>query len=84
MLDRRLHPRRRLLRQGMLVFPGGRSTLPCIVLDLSAGGAQVQLGDWVGVPAQFELRIRNGARYRAEARNRRADRIGVHFLDEAL
>ena len=56
MRERRSHIRR-TFKGGKLTFNKGLSVLDCVVRDLSAKGAQLELATSVGVPDQFELVI---------------------------
>ena len=80
--DRRQFPRSHVLRRGKIVFRRGHSAIDCVVLDLSAGGARVRIGAWLGMPDRFELRIENGLCREAEVRFRGADLAGLRFLDQ--
>ena len=81
--DRRRHSRVRVLRRGRIVFPGGQSELPCVVLDLSPGGARLKVADWLAVPDAFELRLENGTVRSAEVCYRDLALTGVVFRDDA-
>ena len=81
--DRRQAPRPRVLRRGKIVLPGGHCVIGCIVLDLTARGARLKLGQWLPLPEAFELRIENGPSYQAELRFRSPELAGVRFRDAA-
>ena len=63
------------------MFRDGHCALDCVVLDISTGGAQLQLADWVGVPDRFELRLQHGPRYQARVCHRTMNRAHVSFVD---
>jgi hypothetical protein len=79
--ERRKHPRSRLLRRARIVFRDGYSSVDCVVLDISVGGARLRYGEWLGIPRRFELRLENGPRRIAEIRHRSHDGTGVRFVD---
>ena len=77
--DRRVFPRRRLIRRGRIVLHAGRSAIECVILDISEGGARLRLEDWLLVPNAFELRIENGPTHQVEVRHRDLETAGVQF-----
>jgi len=79
--DRREHPRAHVLRRARIVFRRGYSTVDCVVLDLSDGGARIRIGDWLPLPPTFELRLENGPPREAEVRFRARETLGVRFTD---
>lgn len=82
--ERRKMPRRRHLRRGSVVFRNGCSTMQCVVLDMHAGGAKLQLADWMGLPDRVELRIENGPTHMAEVRYRTMETVGVQFIEDSV
>jgi hypothetical protein len=56
MIERRQHPRQRVLKRGMLTFLGGGG-VDCTVRNISSSGARVDVPSPVGIPAQFHLVI---------------------------
>jgi hypothetical protein len=56
MIERRQHPRHRVLKRGVLTFIGGGG-IDCTVRNLSLSGARVDVASPVGIPAQFHLVI---------------------------
>ena len=54
--ERRQFGRRRTLKFAIIRAPGC-SAIRCAVVDISEGGAKIQLQDAAAVPAQFELSI---------------------------
>lgn len=81
--ERRQCPRAHVLRRARIVFRRGHSTIDCVVLDLSSGGARLKVGQWLGLPGRFELRIENGPSHEAEVRYRDMELTGVCFIDRA-
>lgn len=78
--ERRIHPRRRHLRKGQIVFRNGCGVMDCIVLDLSESGAKLQVADWLGIPALLQLRLKFGETLIAEVRHRTPETIGIRFI----
>jgi hypothetical protein len=81
--DRRSSLRHHVLRRARIVLRRGYSTIDCVVLDLSAGGARIRVGEWMPLPPSFELRLEDGPSREAEVRFRKRDAIGVRFIDAA-
>lgn len=75
-INRRRELRRRERRRGRLVFHDGGAGMDCLVIDLSASGARLNVADWRRLPDRFELQVENGP-------TRRAGVIGVRFAPEA-
>lgn len=61
----------------------GFTTIDCIVLDRSSGGARLKVPPLLALPNEFELRIENGPAQRVEVRFRKLEVVGVRFLDVA-
>ncbi len=81
MIDRRQHPRSHILRRARIVFRRGYSTLDCVILDISSGGARLKVSEWLGLPDRFQLRIEKGPVHEVEVRHRSMDVTGVEFVD---
>ncbi|OYU88503.1 MAG: pilus assembly protein PilZ [Bradyrhizobiaceae bacterium PARB1] len=56
MIERRRHPRQRVLKRGLLTFNGGGG-IDCTVRNMSVSGARVDVASPIGVPNQFHLVI---------------------------
>ncbi len=80
--DNRQFPRSHVLRRARIVFRRGYSTVDCVVLDLSTGGARLKVDEWMPLPDRFELRIENGPARDAEVRYRTLEATGVRFVDD--
>lgn len=83
MTERRQEPRAHVLRRGKIVYRRGHGAIDCVVLDLSTGGAKLRVGEWLGMPNRFELRVENGLAREAVVRYRALDITGVEFIDAA-
>jgi hypothetical protein len=78
MIERRGHPRYRVLKRGMLAFGGGG--IDCTVRNLSVSGARVDVASPVGIPDQFHLVIETDQFIRRGYPVWRSERqIGVAF-----
>ncbi len=82
--ERRREERAHVLRRARIVYRRGRSTIDCVVLDLSAGGARLKVGGLLGFPERFELRIDGGPVRDAVVRYRAAEVSGVEFVDDRV
>jgi hypothetical protein len=78
--QQRARPRRRVLKGGKIVFHKGYSVIDCLVRDLSEAGARLKLGDVVGVPAEFILRVAGAPDRACRVIWRSAEEIGVEFV----
>ena len=54
----RSEPRRRSYLGGEIIFNGGKSTLECLVRNLSDRGTLLTMSSTVGVPNSFTLNIK--------------------------
>ena len=79
-LERRTRDRRKLLGSGVISFAGGRSTMDCVVLDLSESGARIRPADAPTCPDEFLLDSKEVGRVSCEVMWRRNDLIGVRFV----
>ena len=78
--DRREVPRDSEQSGAYLVCQGSPTVLDCRILDMSPKGARIWLPDTSGVPKFFELHTPEGEAYLCELKRRKADHIGVQFL----
>lgn len=82
--ERRRATRAHVLQRARIVFRRGYSTVDCVVLDLSSGGARIKLGGWLGLPDRFELRLAGGRTHPVEVRHRSVETTGVAFVDDKV
>ncbi|MET3893256.1 hypothetical protein ABIE41_004332 [Bosea sp. OAE506] len=83
--ERRQTPRLRSLLGARARYNQKRTTLDCVVRNISDGGALIVVPDTVLLPADFELEITQRQRcYHAHVRWRTGTRIGVSFEAEDL
>jgi hypothetical protein len=79
--DRRRHQRRRVLKEGKLVFGQGHSVADCVIDNVSEGGAHVRITSSHGVPQDFYLVEANrGIIHKAEVAWRTTTGIGLKIL----
>jgi len=78
--ERRTRARQRSFLQGRLYFNNRRSSLDCVVRDISSTGAKLKVSDSVPIPESVELHIPNkDETYRAKVQWRTGFEIGVTF-----
>ena len=81
--ERRTLLRKRSFLQGRLYFNNRRSSLDCLVRDISNQGAKLKVSDSVAIPEIVELHIPNkDETYRAKVQWRTGFEIGVTFENE--
>lgn len=57
MTERRIATRQRVLKQGTLAFGGGGG-MDCMVRNISASGARIEIASPIGLPPSFTLVIK--------------------------
>jgi len=78
--ERRSLVRKRSFLQGRLYFNNRRSSLDCLVRDISSQGAKLKVSDSVAVPDIVELYIPNkDETYRAKVQWRTGLELGLTF-----
>lgn len=78
--ERRSDQRHRVLKGGTLHFNKGYSSLECVIRDLSATGAKIQMGETFGVPSRFTMSVSGeDTRVEASLRWRNSRNIGLSF-----
>ena len=81
MNDQRISIRQRSFLQGRIYFNNGRSSVDCLIRDLSETGARLKFSDAITTPEVLELHIPNKQEtHRAQVQWRRGDEIGVAFV----
>jgi PilZ domain-containing protein len=82
MAERRGSERLKAFLKGTLYFHHGRSSVDCLIRDLSATGARLLVPDNVKIPKLFELHVSNQPEpLPARMKWRRDDEIGVSFVE---
>ncbi len=79
--DRRGSPRTKTIKGGEIVFNDNRCLSECLILDMSEGGAALQPSDALNFPNRFLLRFKFGPTYACEVCWKKANKIGIRFLD---
>jgi hypothetical protein len=78
MTETRASPRHRVLKAGTIEFGGG--AIDCVVRNLSATGAALEISSQVGIPERFALVVpSDGLHLRCDVVWRKNYRIGVTF-----
>jgi hypothetical protein len=81
--ERRTLLRKRSFLQGRLYFNNRRSSLDCLVRDISSHGAKLKVSDSIAIPEIVELYIPNkDETYRAKVQWRTGFEIGVTFEND--
>jgi len=81
--DRREAAREQTRSGAFIVCQGSPGVVDCRILDLSSRGARLWVADIAGVPKFFELHTPEGEAYLCELVRRKADHIGVQFLQRS-
>lgn len=80
--DKRISPRRRALKAGVVSLNNGNITLPCVVRDISDTGAKLKVDTGRNPPDQFELQIElDGLVAKCAVVWREGQQLGVAFLE---
>ena len=78
--EKRKAPRRRVLKEGKIVFDEGRCVLDCTIRDMSDSGARLLIATTVGVPERFHLFEKSsGLLFPARLAWRQANVLGIEF-----
>lgn len=82
--ERRIASRQKSFLQGRIFYNNRRSSIDCLVRDVSDTGAKLKLSEEVIVPEVMELYISNKDEFRrARVQWRYRGEVGVAFGDEA-
>ena len=81
LLEKREVEREQVQSGAYIVYHGSPGVMDCRILDLSQKGARLWLADIDGVPKFFELHTPEGDAFLCELVRRKADHIGVQFLE---
>jgi PilZ domain len=83
MAERRSSSRQKSFLQGRIYFNNRRSTVDCLIRDLSETGARLKFSEAITVPESMELYIPNREEiHRARVEWRSGNEMGVSFGDE--
>ena len=78
---RRQHSRMRTLKSGQIIYNNANCVADCLILNMSDGGAALQLTDIFDVPTQIVLKEKQGKMYRCEVCWQHGKKLGVRFLE---
>lgn len=78
---RRNHSRRKTLKSGEIVFDQARRIVDCLILNVSEGGAALQVREVPDLPDIFDLRIQHSTLYRCTICWRHQNKLGVRFVN---
>jgi len=80
MTDKRTSPRLRSFLKGRVLFNGGQNSLDCLIRDISATGARLELSASVTLPDRFDLYLpHRDETCKVHIQWRRDTQIGVAF-----
>tara|TARA_R110001606_G_scaffold355385_1_gene506370 strand:- start:1029 stop:1382 length:354 start_codon:yes stop_codon:yes gene_type:complete len=87
--DKRESARGRVNMPGRIVVTSLDAARDCVIRDLSAHGANLQVRDWAEVPLEFYLLFQSrahpaGVRRTCRRRWQVGDVVGVQFIDAAV
>jgi hypothetical protein len=78
--DKRKSPRRRVLKEGKIVFADAMRVIDCTIRDMSREGARLMIANSVGVPDTFLLYEKSAqALHPASVVWRQSNALGVKF-----
>lgn len=77
--EHRLHPRQKTLKTGKIIHHRGLLNQPCVVRDISVGGAKLQIDPPFECPEQFLLELLNQAPRSCEVIWKKGEYVGVRF-----
>ena len=80
--EKRSSPRQRVLKSALVVFNDGRSTINCVVRNLSETGAKIKVDDVVGIPQRFDLALPDTERRPCRVVWHAGAELGVVFLEK--
>ena len=80
--ERRRSVRRRIFKHGSIAIHDGASRLPCVIRNISDGGARIELQSVLAVPDSFTLTVSDiGGHRRVRKRWQTNEIVGVEFVD---
>lgn len=80
MVDKRQSSRRRTLKGARIAFHEGRSTISCLVRNLSESGALLRVESPIGIPDIFTLVIPGEPQHEARVVRRSGTEIAVSLI----
>lgn len=84
MAEVRRDERVRAFLRARIIFNNHNSTVDCIIKNISASGAKIELSNALSIPSEFDLDVpQKGRIYRARMMWRDAEALGVEFIEGA-
>jgi hypothetical protein len=78
--ERRLSVRRNTAIAAHIAFNGGRSQMPCIIRDLSEGGARLEVSSVRDIPPTFDLLLPGHRPAACRVAWRAMKEVGISFV----
>jgi hypothetical protein len=78
--ERRVAPRRRVLKNALIVFNSRYCTHRCFILNMSETGAQLMPQDAIECPGEFVLKPQIGKERDCEVVWRKGELVGVRYV----
>jgi two-component system cell cycle response regulator len=79
--EKRKVPRRRVLKEGKIVYADGLRVFDCTIRDISSAGARILIASTVGLPDTFQLYEKSsGLLYPATVAWRQSNSLGLQFV----
>jgi hypothetical protein len=79
--ERRVAPRRRVLKPARIVCNNGQRTIDCVIRNISETGAQIDTESTVDLPGSFWLDCQDGRTRPVELVWQKSNLLGVRFAD---
>jgi hypothetical protein len=85
-LEKRIAPRRNTMIHSTIYYDGGRGKAPCIIRNLSASGAKIEVldGSVANIPRTFDLVVAQLRPQGCTVVWRSLRELGVQFYDAGL
>jgi hypothetical protein len=83
-MDRRKHPRVRVLKAAKIILNDGNIVYDCLIMDESAGGVFVDMGALVALPPEVTIRFASGATFRAVRRWNSGTKFGFEYCGKQI
>jgi hypothetical protein len=81
-VEKRLSPRRNVSIEAAIVYGGGTQWIPCIIRDLSDGGAKLEVDKVAGIPNSFDLIAPRHRPHSCRVAWRSLRELGVQFMEQ--
>ncbi len=81
--EQRRYPRRKTFKTGKIIYHKGLLNQPCLIRDMSEGGARLQIDPPFECPEQFLLELLNQSPRPCEVAWRKGGNVGAEFSEIA-